>query len=91
MLTLAAGMVACMIISVLVSVHVIEQGKARERRALALAEQREQQARATARAATCSFITTINNAYKRQADELSEPGKEIAQAWATLAGVFGCT
>lgn len=85
LLTLAAGGIVCMLISIMVSVQATNYAIERERLAQQRAEARERALAEVARKASCEQILVIDNAYQRQIDDLTGPGKDIAGAWHYIA------
>lgn len=81
-LTLAAGAIACMVISVLISVTMYRGAMARDEAQDAAEAERS-------RLAVCSVVREINRAYKEEAP-ITQAGKNVARAWAELSGVYRC-
>lgn len=81
-----AGMVTSMVVAVGISI----QASNRAIRRAQEAEQRTRQEQAATdeanRVATCRFIKTISDAYKEDPPP-SKTGKNVAEAWATLAAL----
>lgn len=84
-LTVIAGCLASMLVSITVAISVNNQSLERDRQERAIAERVERDRLAKSRAASCAFIHKINKAYQDQIHELSGPGLTIAAAWADLA------
>lgn len=78
-LTLALGMLACMAISVIISVSLFRQSLQRERDALE-----------SNRRATCAVINAQAEAF-RASEPVTDAGKRAAEAWENLAVRFNCT
>lgn len=81
LLTLAAGAIACMVITVAVTFSLFKQNeREQERKAAEVAERQ--------RIVVCMTIDRMVEVY-READQ--EVGKNAYLAWKQLAGIFRCT
>lgn len=74
-----------MLISIAVSVQMNNRAIERERLTEQQEEERERALAEVARKASCEQILVIDNAYQRQLDDLTGPGKDIAGAWHYIA------
>jgi heme exporter protein D len=88
---LVLGVLACMAISVVISIqasrNVIAQNRAQERRAAQHAAEQQARQRAEALSIVCNVITAQAAVY----DQAQTPvGAEAARAWRVLASTYHC-
>lgn len=83
MLTLAAGMIACMVIAVTISVSA-------SNRAIRQNQQQEAEQRRAARDASCYLVRLQVKVFDEN-PPTTQTGRELAEAWREAARVYGCT
>lgn len=94
MLTLAVGMIVCMIIAVSVSISAsnrnTRESLARERAAQAEADRKAAEVAEVARQKICLVVRRVGQAYESE-PPVTPAGRNVAEAWASLAPIFQCT